>query len=530
MSKAPKKAAASVPDEIRRGLAAVAHATDTPPPGDGSRLPTVPLTHTISALARTVGMILRPAPIFRLGTSIVTVDEAGEIAPMNPERFTSWVESYLAFTRPGKDAPAVESIGKDMAGKIMAADQFRAQLHELKGVSLVRLPTWSGEGEPRTVELAPEGFNPVTGLFTLNRIPYPGDMTAEDAWRTLWDEGLKDFPFDLEGEARKEKSRSFSVQIAAMVGTYCHALFPEGTPRPMVVLNANQPGSGKSLLMRMILAPVHGAPAEAGKPETEKDFETLLDSTALARKPYLVLDDCKSIHSQALNRFVTSPVHECRLFHSQRLATVPKVTQVMATGNGLTISEDLDRRSLVIDLFEPGEATARTFKKAITPSWLFCDATRARFLAALWFLVRRWCDSGMPMMGEHVKPSFEEWTEIVGGIVTSFGMPNPCAPRNAASGGDESTRALKLVIAALVGEAHRGEPPILTTDDILGRAATDAQLEIITTAKDPKRSLGHKMSALKGRHLIDTQGRSFEFGKRDASRGARYPITFLNAP
>jgi hypothetical protein len=489
----------------------------------------VNVSQPISALARTVGMILRPAPIFRLGNTITTVDEAGEIAPMNPERFTSWVESYLAFTRPGKDSPAVESIGKDMAGKIMAADQFRAQLHELKGVSLVRLPAWTGEDEARTVELAPEGFNPATGLFTLNRIPYAEDMTAEDAWRILWTEGLKDFPFDLEGVERKEKSRSFAVQIAAMVGVYCHELFPEGTPRPMVVLNANQPGSGKSLLMRMILAPVHGAPAEAGKPETEKDFESVLDSTAIARKPYLVLDDCKSIHSQALNRFVTSPVHECRLFHSQRLATVPKMTQVVCTGNGLTISADLERRALVIDLFEPGEATARTFKNAITPSWLFCDATRARFLAALWFLVRRWRDAGMPIMDEHVKPSFEEWTGLVGGVLTSFGMANPCAPRRAAGGGDESTRALMIVIASLVGEADMAAPPILTTDAILERATADAQLEIITAAKDFRKSLGHKMSALKGRHLVDTQGRLFEFGRRDAAQGARYPITFLNA-
>jgi len=528
MSEAPKKAAASVSDEIRSGLVAVANATDTPPPGDGSRIPAVNISQPISALARTVGMILHNKPIFRFGNSIVTVDEAGDIAPMNPERFTSWVESYLAFTRPTKDAPAVESIGKDMAGKIMAADQFRTQLHELKGVSLVRLPAWIGEGEARTIELAPEGFNPATGLFTLDRIPYAEDMTPEDAWRILWTEGLKDFPFELEGAERKEKCRSFSVMITAMVGVYCHSLFPEGMVRPLVVLNANQPGSGKSLLMRMILAPVHGAPAEAGKPATEKDFETLLDSTAIARKPYLVLDDCKNIHSPAFNRFQTSPIHECRLYYSQHLGKYKKVTQSFATGNSLNITADLERRALVIDLFEPGDATARTFKKDITPTWLFSDATRSRFLSALWFLVRHWRERGMPLMGEHVKPSFEEWTELVGGIVTCLGLPSPCAPRNAASGGDESTHALKLVIAALVGEAEIDEPPIFTTDDILERAEAESQLEIITTAKFPKNSLGHKMKALKGRHLVDSQGRSFEFGKRDASTGARYPITFLN--
>ena len=272
MPKSSKTSAATTSEEIRRGLVAVASATDTTPPGDGSQLPLVNLSQPISSLARTVGSILRPAPIFRFGNTICTVDEAGEIAPMNAVRFRTWVENYLAFTRPTKETPAVESIAKEKAGAILEADQFRSQLHELKGVSQVRLPVFTGEGDKRTVELAKEGFNPTTGLYTLNRIPYAEDMEWEEVWKVLWLEGYKDFPFDLEGADKKKMSRSFSVQLAAMLGVYCHGLFPEGTPAPMIVLNANQPGSGKSLLMRMILAPVHGAPAESGKPETEKGF------------------------------------------------------------------------------------------------------------------------------------------------------------------------------------------------------------------------------------------------------------------
>ncbi len=516
------------PDEIRRNFAAVAAATDTPAPGDGCRLPIVSLAQPISALARTVGMILHAAPLFRFGETLSTVDESGRIAGMTAERFPSWVESYLAFTRPTKDTPAVESIGKDLAGKILAADQFRDQLRELKAVSEARLPSWKGEGDTRTVELAPEGFNAATGLFTLNRIPYAEDMTEKEAGRVLWDELLKDFPFDPEGESQPHKRRSFAAQLAAMVGVYCHALFDEGTPRPMIVFNANQPGSGKSLLMRLALAPVHGPPPESGKPETEAEFEKVLDSAAIARKPFLVLDDCKSIHSQALNRFVTSPVHECRLMHSQRLATVPKVTQVWATGNGLAISEDLDRRALVIDLFEPGEAASRSFKREITPGWLFSPETRARSLAALWLLVRCWRDAGMPMMKENRRASFEEWSAIVGGIVTSFGFPNPFAPRKADVGGDEASRALNLVIGSLVGEASRDLPPTLTTGDILDRAEADGMLDVIVGfAKEPKKALGWRLKKLKGRHLIDTQRRAFEFGRRELSAGAKYPITFL---
>lgn len=527
-SKSPKKSTA---DKIRERMKPVALATDTPPPGDGSRLPTVPLTYTISALARTVGSILHPQRIFRFGSTISTVDELGEITLMTSERFPSWVEDHLAFVRPKDDENKTESIGKDLAGKILAADQFRNQLHELKGVSQVRLPVWRGEGEERTIALAPVGFDQATGIFTLNRIPYTEDMSREDAFEVIWTRGLKDFPFDPEGETARHRARSFSAQVAAMLGVFCHSLFPEGTPRPMIVFNANQPGSGKSLLMRMALAPVHGAPAENGKPETEPEFEKVLDAAALARKPFLVLDDCKSIHSQALNRFVTSPIHECRRMHSQSMATASKITQVLLTGNGLTISEDLARRALVIDLFEAGEATARTFKKAITPAWLFSDATRARFLAALWHYVKAWRDAGMPRPPECSKPSFEDWTGIIGGIVTSYGMVNPFVARQAETGGDEATRALHLVIGLMVGEMPEAIPQTLTTQEILDRADTENQTEIIVGfGKDPKKSLGWRLKKLRGRHLLDSKRRAYEFGKRDNSAGAKYPITFLVRP
>ncbi len=526
-SSSPSPVDETGPDAIRRNFAAVAAATDTQAPDEGPRLLAVNLCQSISIIARTVGMILHPTPIFRFGETISTVDEnTGKIAAMSAERFTSWVESYLAFTKPTKDAPVVESIGKDMAAKILASDQFKDQLRELKGTAEVRLPVWTGN-ESRTVELAPEGFDPGTGMFTVPRIKYAEDMTADDAWNVVWD-ALKEFPFDPEGEAQVKKRRSFSGQIAVMVGVYCHALFPEGSPRPMIIYNANQAGSGKSQLMRMALAPVHGPPAESGKPESESELEKVLDSAAIARKPYLVLDDVRSIHSQALNRFVTSPLHEARLMHSQKLATAAKVSQVICTGNSLTVTEDLNRRALVIDLFEAGEAATRSFTREITTAWLFSHENRARFLAALWALVRRWRDEGMPMMKEHRRGSFEEWSGLVGGIVLSCGLANPFAPRQVETGGNEAGRALALILGSLVGESLAESPPILTTSDILDRAEAMALLDVIVGfAKEPKKSLGHKLKQLKGRHLLDSQRRAYEFGRRDLAAGSKYPCRFL---
>ena len=207
---------------------------------------------------------------------------------------------------------------------------------------------------------------------------------------------------------------------------------------------------------------------------------------------------------------------------------MPKITQVIATGNSLTLSEDLARRALVIDLFEANDAATREFKKEITNGWLFSSETRARFLAAMWAIVKRWRDAGMPMMKEHRRGSFEEWSGLIGGIVISCNLTNPFTPRQVDSGGDEAGRALSLVIGELVGESMKETPPVLSTTDILERAESMGLLDVIVGfAKEPKKSLGHRLKKIKARNLLDSQRRAFEFGRRDMAAGAKYPIRFL---
>jgi len=536
-SKAPRKDKATAragaedsgPEAIRRGMRVVAEATGTAPPEAGS-LPSVDVRGTISQTASAVGMVLHGAPLFKFAGEMVTVDEStGNIEPMAPERFVSWVEDHLAFVKWSDAGARPESIGKDTAGKLLAADRLRAHVRELKAVNPVRLPVWHGKGEERAVVLAPPGHDSETGILTLDSVAYPEDMPFADAFLFL-KEHLKRFPFETEGIQLVEMRRSFTVLLAAMLGVYCRALFAEGTAKPMVVINGNQPGTGKSLLVRMILSPVHGDIPEAGKPDGDTEFEKLLDSAAMSRKPFLVLDDVHSLKSQALNRFITSPTHECRRMYSQKLESVPKVTQVFATGNGLVVTEDLDRRALIVDLFDPGKSTARKFTKEITNEWLVLPETRTRFLAAAWAFVRDWAEAGSPG-GKGRKPSFERWAEVVGGIYSHHfpKLAGPFAQRDVSIGGDESGRALERVFELIAGEMEPGDPPV-KTDEVLERAEDEGLLETIVGygIKDAKKALGWRVKRLKGRHFIDTRKRKFEFGKRDSMTGASYPVTFLD--
>lgn len=473
-------------------------------------------------------MEMSEAPLFLFGREIVTVDDVGNTEAMDSMRFVSWVEQYLTFVRTSKGAVFVESLGKDKAALILRADEFKKHLKVLKAVAPVRTPVWRNLGGLQTIELAPAGFDDESGLFTLDSIPYQEDLPAADAFRFLWD-SLEEFPYEIEQNERVSQCRSFAAHFAAMIGVYAHTLFPPGTARPMILYNANQAGSGKTLLMRLSLCPVHGLVADSGKSPDEKSFQNLLETTALEQAPYLTLDNCTYLRSPALDRFLTSLIHKFRLFNKQESWSGYAQTQVFATGNSISLTPDLDRRSLVVDLFVAGEATERKFKHVITAEWFARPEIRAKFLAALWACVREWRDQGAVRMEEHLRPSFETWSGIIGGIVLACGMSNPFAPRTAENGGDEATRALKIVLAQLTGEHLIGDPPVFKTSDILARAEASDLLELIVPAdKNPAKALGW---AIKGlglpRHLVDSQGRNFELRKRDLAKGAGYVVRFL---
>jgi hypothetical protein len=48
-------------------------------------------------------------------------------------------------------------------------------------------------------------------------------------------------------------------------------------------------------------------------------------------------------------------------------------------------------------------------------------------------------------------------------------------------------------------------------------------------SKDPRKAIDHRVKRLRERVFTDQAGRRFEFGKRDKSFGAVYPIRFLDA-
>jgi hypothetical protein len=332
-----KKKGTDGANEIRGQLPRLAAATGAPAPGEGRSMPSLAINQTFACLCLAVAQCLRSAPLFRRGESLVTVEATGEVQAMTPTRWRSWHQRFFTFHTGDDEKRRTVNARQDLALCILASDELRAHVRELRGVNLLRLPVWRGEGANRTVDLLPDGYDAATKTFTVPALDYPRDWPLEDAQAWL-DATFGNFPFAESGHLLTR--RSFAASMAALLGVFTVNLLPSGAVRPLVLVIGNQPGVGKSLLVRTILAPTHGETEEDSKPKSDEELRNVLDAAALAGAPYVFLDDVHNLASNDLNHFISSPTHTPRVKGQSMRVKCANRWQVFATGNHLKIAED----------------------------------------------------------------------------------------------------------------------------------------------------------------------------------------------
>ncbi len=500
--------------------------------------PVIDPSMPIRQLALELGQMLSRQNLFLRGDAIVTVDvETGKTEAMSAKRFTGWVEEFVAVRSNGRSQRLRDSLTREDADQVLSQDIFRCCLRPLNGVHKMRMPVFRADG---AIEFLKPGYDAPSGIYTIETIKYPMDWTIEAAMEYL-NSHAEDYPWAWVGEPGDlATNRSWSVQLFAMLGTYCRALFPPGTTRPLVTYIGNQPGTGKSMLVAMGLMPVFGAATTTGCPKNDEDMAKVLETTARTRQPYLFLDDVRfGLDSTPLNRFLTDESHGGRVMGgNSAVFDEPAITQVFATGNGLKVTQDLMRRGLIVELFLPGEVRGRKFRRRITMQYLKLEETRQSFLAALNAIVRLYIEEVKERPIEehrHESPleSFEEFSGVIGQMVRFLGMADPLqAPEIAANEDDDEMREL-LVIAAT------GEPCDYTFDRkaLVLIARANGLLESLVGSKDDAemdskatKRWGRQLQTWRGRELVDQKGRRFQFGSKRQKRGATYPLKFIGVP
>lgn len=505
-------------------------------PGGGDRL--------VSEFARELGEYLAEAPIFRRDrVAVVVNEETGTIEPLTADAFRTIVEEYVIpyksrWVKAGKETLEEKNrttMAKECAAACLQSPKFLNRLRKLARVNRVQMPIARASG---ALELLPAGYDDESEIYTLESpIKINVGMTpAEGA--AVWSDYLKEFPF------RDERSKA--VCIAEAVALYVHGLQELTANRMGFIFKANKVRSGKSLAAQFGITPAYGL-AEGQTISGQEEMKKLLDATALEGKSYLFFDNLTgNVKSNLLESFMTTPVWTGRVFGSNaRTFSAPKGVIVIITGNNITTSADIAGRCLLCSLYtEEADPQARVIKRVMSPQRLANPQVRGDLLSALWAMVRGWDQAGRPRGSRRIA-GFEEWCDLVGGIVTAAGFADPLArPDDEDSTNSEEVDARELVTCLADNLPEGRTAHEFTFQDLVDvcferkcfdwkldgkiKKEADSDREYFECNKASSSALGRLFGIeMAGQIFVLEDGRRVRFGKRGKARHKKFLVELV---
>lgn len=552
-NKHPDQGSVQIPMEMWEALRPHAEGMGALLPGMTNLVSTINVATNVRTLGLTLGPMLRDKWLFRYGHDqrLITFESDDDVAmvqkDMTPTKFSSWIEKHVRVVKEFQHHTKEVTMGDALANKLLQNHELTKELPKLNAILGVRVPVLRKDGPPT---LCSKWWDKEKGTFCHDEVPYEMDWDVKRSL-ALIEDWVKGFPFaDRDPSKSLWENRSFLTFAAALVGVYVRRLLPPGTLRPMFLCLANDQGSGKSLLVSLLLAPCFGLATNTDLPLGAKGmldqgkFQALTETVARTKQEKLWLDDVpQGVFSNALNRFLTSPAHTGRNYgNNNEMFEEEAVTQVFMTGNQVRPSRDLMQRALVCEFYLEEDSESREFKNPMTATWLAKPAQRAQMLSALWALTRNWIEQGMPQSPTKHKRS-PDWSLLVGGILHAAGVTSdpfelPVLP----TGGDQETEEWKKLMVALAdvaeSEVWTAESKNYAVDmKIITDVARKNMLlvEVFGTPTDKDltggvlKKIGLRLSKFQGRSdLKTTSGRRFQFGKRKQASHYVYPITWLD--
>lgn len=383
---------------------------------DDGAAPKVQNNGSILHLCKRFGEIAAGLDVFEVNDQIVFFDHRRKRVEMTGRIFRSWIERHV-YVVGGFDSRTGEakkgSLNLSDAMDVMVSDDFRRGVRSISGEENVRLPVVRRNGD---LELLPWGYDDETGVYTVpGGIEYATDWDVSQgkAWVKKW---FGSMPFADE--------RSESVMVAGLQYLYSKYL-PGGLGlKPGLLFEANQQGSGKSILGKACCAIVLGY-APVGKKKSREELDKEIEAHVKCKSPVIFLDNLYgSLRSATLDQLITSKMITFRLMGGQTITTMRNDAPVIVTGNDLDKNEDAHRRYLQCMLFEPGNPNERKVPHLLDDDVMEDPEWRAEALAALWSMVRHWDAKGRPA-GPTTLGSFEAFSHLMGGLVTACGYSDP---------------------------------------------------------------------------------------------------------
>ena len=288
-----------------------------------------------------------------------------------------------------------------------------------------------------------QGYDPTSGMW-LENVPdltaaIPDRPTRDDAARSLLliRETFKTFCFAdshmvtdaASGIAMVDTSlapaRDESAFLAALSTAVCR---PSLHLAPGVLMRAasmSGAGSGKGLLARCICIVAYGRePYAVTSGSTPEELEKRIAAELIQGGPALFLDNLNrmALKSDLLASAITERPARVRLLGRSQMVPLNAAAFVVLTGNGLTVSEDLARRFILVE-FDSGteDPEARPFTVDIRAE---VTSRRIELLSAA-LTIWRWGRLATGIEAGRTLGSFDQWGKWVRDPLLALGCKDP---------------------------------------------------------------------------------------------------------
>ncbi len=450
--------------------------------------------------AAELGKHLSRADIFRRAKILMALsDRRDRLEPVGDHEFRTLIERYVTLFQarvPKKTGDQLlrirRTMGVDSARMAMSSPQLLEQIREVEHLHDVPLPVLRGTGN---IEVLPLGYDGASRSLTLRACDYVSAPCADGA--AYLRRFLGEFQF-------MDQERSLAVAVSAMLTLFARRILPALAHRPAFIYTANAAGGGKTLLADCAIAPVLGRSPRTPLPRREEELEKLLLAEVLCGSECILFDNLRGrIESPSIENLLTSHIFKGRILNQSKTYEGDNHVVMFLTGNGVTVSEDLARRALFVELFQP-EAKAQDRKFAQTLSVGVLIERRAEILAALWQIVQKWDRAGRPA-GSKTHASFPEWARVIGGMVELAGFASPVTAPTLHDGGNRDGEDMAELVQS-IQQAFSARP--IDFEQLTELAAEKGLFERITDGVSAK-SMDRSDKARLGRLLAAYDRRVF---------------------
>lgn len=338
--------------------------------------------------------------MYHMGDVIVDVQGAGKIVRQETSTLRHNVGLSTLFFK------YVKNKMTDQVEKVYYQPPIPAEFSPMMNFSGLRklnavanFPMIKGNGEI----LKEKGYDKETGILyegddISSMIPLnPTNQELENALSTLW------HPFHLFSFATEEDR---GAMLLALITGVQRALLDKS---PIIAFDAIGVGNGKSTLADCIsiLAAEDNCGASPISKDEDETRKSILSNLIEGRR--IIYFDNIDFHlkSASLAAFVTQDFYKDRILGSSKTATLPNRSLVILTGNNLSLSPDLIRRTIRSRL--DTKSVAPYSKQFPFNPVELCKANKLKMVCAVITLLKGWHCRGKPHTNNIAMGAFTEW-------------------------------------------------------------------------------------------------------------------------